>query len=863
MSQFSQYVSFYNPCPPVQRYVSSLQNQISCVLIDYANNWTPNRPDTTTTTTTVDLASRVSEFVSSIRAANDDALPEAALWQTDTEGEVATSSMDYLDNTIQANVVSSDRGMEMDGFGEGISSNGRRQVQFSSNHIEICIRNEPEHSSGSSGDVEEAGDARANATSPPLISNQGTLNSLIHELQPEVYTNLVEIIKDLKRNTQHFYIHCAEEDDYTIQQIRVQLLKQSYIEKSPVLFLNQEENSNGKLLVVIKNQDIAAHIHQIPELLSLKRRPTVQFLGMDSAEDLRNHSYQDLFVSGGQVLSDEMVLNPDCVSHDKLSALLSVLEKHSSAENLWRWKVHCKTHKKLREQSRFRRDAASLLEVLLSFQRKQIVDFLPFHKCDMSQGCELLDCAVELQGRYSNYRHTVVLTENRLQNSSNGGVIVCGIDEFLHDFRKLVAYNDDIPQPISEEPQSTEDPSQSDLVPSEDVVPGAIPLHSEQDFAVLHRAISQLRAERRQQLSDTNSDRQGAVSTTDVSTTSVFTAEQRPFTPPSDKVSAIEAVQLTSGRQAVAATLDLIHTSLQPADEDRTPRNQPRIQVQTQLRTVDHRRSPESQVPLVAAGQRQSPGIPDQTHDLTTTQSRVQVVTQVPIDRRRSPENKVPVDSIGHRTSTNSQVQAIDQIPSDSGDRRRLPATQVLNLDRASTQSRAPTNAQQLLIDHKQSLEAQVQVPTGGGGSQGRSVPSAPQSRVAVPGKSEPASAPVRPPAPNTSLNQSRVNQEKTQRAADPPQFLLTPPIRPLCCSPSPVPSTSRSRTLCPSATWGSSFGRRSSRHTGDPCSRREEAGWVHPHEETPGAGTTACDDPPPPLLNRLEERKEQQQTSD
>lgn len=41
----------------------------------------------------------------------------------------------------------------------------------------------------------------------------------------------------------------------------------------------------------------------------------MQFLGVDSVEDLRNQSCQELFVDGGQVLSDEMVLNPDCISH--------------------------------------------------------------------------------------------------------------------------------------------------------------------------------------------------------------------------------------------------------------------------------------------------------------------------------------------------------------------------------------------------------------------------------------------------------------------------------------------------------------------------------------------------------------------
>ena len=41
------------------------------------------------------------------------------------------------------------------------------------------------------------------------------------------------------------------------------LLKQSNVEQSPVAFLSQE-NSDNRLLVVIKNKDIAGHIHKVP-----------------------------------------------------------------------------------------------------------------------------------------------------------------------------------------------------------------------------------------------------------------------------------------------------------------------------------------------------------------------------------------------------------------------------------------------------------------------------------------------------------------------------------------------------------------------------------------------------------------------
>lgn len=53
-------------------------------------------------------------------------------------------------------------------------------------------------------------------------------------------------------------------------------------------------------------------------------------------------------------LLDLIILEADGCSADGLAALLQLLEQHSSPESLWRWKIHCKTQKKLKEQARYR-----------------------------------------------------------------------------------------------------------------------------------------------------------------------------------------------------------------------------------------------------------------------------------------------------------------------------------------------------------------------------------------------------------------------------------------------------------------------------------------------------------------------------
>lgn len=53
---------------------------------------------------------------------------------------------------------------------------------------------------------------------------------------------------------------------------------------------------------------------QIPGLVTLKRLSCVSFAGVDSLDDVKNHTYNELFVSGGFIVSDESVLNPESIT---------------------------------------------------------------------------------------------------------------------------------------------------------------------------------------------------------------------------------------------------------------------------------------------------------------------------------------------------------------------------------------------------------------------------------------------------------------------------------------------------------------------------------------------------------------------
>lgn len=51
--------------------------------------------------------------------------------------------------------------------------------------------------------------------------------------------------------------------------------------------------------------------------MSLKRHPNVVFVGIDTLDDIMNNSYNELFVSGGCIISHEFVLDPDFITRGR------------------------------------------------------------------------------------------------------------------------------------------------------------------------------------------------------------------------------------------------------------------------------------------------------------------------------------------------------------------------------------------------------------------------------------------------------------------------------------------------------------------------------------------------------------------
>ncbi|XP_028008601.2 protein TASOR isoform X5 [Eptesicus fuscus] len=275
------------------------------------------------------------------------------------------------------------------------------------------------------------------------ISAQPALSNFISKLEPEVFNSLVKIMKDVQRNTVKFYIH-EEEESVLCKEIKEYLIKLGNTECHPEQFLERRSKLD-KLLIIIQNEDIAGFIHKVPGLVTLKKLPCVSFAGVDSLDDVKNHTYNELFISGGFIVSDESILNPEVITVENLKNFLTFLEELSTPEGKWQWKVHCKFQKKLKELGRLNAKALSLLTLLNVYQKKHLVEILSYHNCDsQARNAPELDCLIRLQAQNIQQRHVVFLTEKNIQMPSSytdSGIVVASAEAFMQNFKNLVGYH--------------------------------------------------------------------------------------------------------------------------------------------------------------------------------------------------------------------------------------------------------------------------------------------------------------------------------------------------------------------------------------------------------------------------------------
>uniref|UniRef100_F7B3T1 Transcription activation suppressor family member 2 n=1 Tax=Monodelphis domestica TaxID=13616 RepID=F7B3T1_MONDO len=282
------------------------------------------------------------------------------------------------------------------------------------------------------------------ATSPKVSSfprRMASYENMITDLCSNLHIKLKSVIKEACKSTFLFYLVETEDSSFFIR-TRNLLRKEGHKEIEPQHFCQALHRDTDTLVVIIKNEDISTHVHQIPSLLRLKQFPSVMFAGVDSPGDVLDCTHQELFRTGGFVVSDDKVL--EAVTLVQLKEIVKILEK-LNANGRWKWLLHYRESKKLKEDVRVDSIAHSKNSILKSYQSANIIEVLHYHQCDSksSTKSEYLKCLLNLQVLHINARFAVYLTD-KLSTSreifENNGILVTDISNFVGIVQKAAPF---------------------------------------------------------------------------------------------------------------------------------------------------------------------------------------------------------------------------------------------------------------------------------------------------------------------------------------------------------------------------------------------------------------------------------------
>ncbi|ELK16892.1 hypothetical protein PAL_GLEAN10015739 [Pteropus alecto] len=257
----------------------------------------------------------------------------------------------------------------------------------------------------------ESNVASREAASQELYSSSprrsASYEDMITDLCASLHIKLKSVVKDACKSPFLFYLVETEDKSFFVR-TKTLLRKGGHTEMEPQHFCQAFHREHDTLMVIIRNEDIASHLHQIPSLLKLKHFPSVTFAGVDSPEDVLSHTYQELFRTGGFVVSDDGVL--ETLTLVQLKEIVKVLEK-LNGNGRWKWLLHYRENKKLKD---VRMDSTAHKKnlILKLYQSANIIELLHYHPCDSpsSTKAEHLKCLLNLQTQHIQARFAVLLT---------------------------------------------------------------------------------------------------------------------------------------------------------------------------------------------------------------------------------------------------------------------------------------------------------------------------------------------------------------------------------------------------------------------------------------------------------------------
>nr|XP_054293168.1 protein TASOR 2 isoform X2 [Pongo pygmaeus] len=285
-----------------------------------------------------------------------------------------------------------------------------------------------------------SGEATAQEMYLPFPGRSASYEDIIIDVCTNLHVKLRSVVKEACKSTFLFYLVETEDKSFFVRTKNL-LRKGGHTEIEPQHFCEAFHRENDTLLIIIRNEDISSHLHQIPSLLKLKHFPSVIFAGVDSPGDVLDHTYQELFRAGGFVISDDKIL--EAITLVQLKEIIKILEK-LNGNGRWKWLLHYRENRKLKEDERVDSTAHKKNIMLKSFQSANIIELLHYHQCDSrsSTKAEILKCLLNLQIQHIDARFAVLLTDKPTiprEVFENSGILVTDVNNFIENIEKIAA----------------------------------------------------------------------------------------------------------------------------------------------------------------------------------------------------------------------------------------------------------------------------------------------------------------------------------------------------------------------------------------------------------------------------------------
>ncbi|XP_078113461.1 uncharacterized protein tasor2 isoform X2 [Sander vitreus] len=249
------------------------------------------------------------------------------------------------------------------------------------------------------------------------------------EMDESFRSNLNSVVKKSCKTKYRFYVLLTSDDAF-FEETKAQFEAEGHTAVQPSEFF-LGEGSSSSLLIILRNEDIAEHICEIPHLLELKKSPGTQFAGIDEPDDVVNLTHQELFTRGGFVMFDRAAL--ESLSFCKMKKMSEILQERSRTGK-WKWMLHYRDSRRLKENARLSAEAKEKKHFLNWCQEAGILEVLPYHECDLMsrEQPDYLTCLVRLQVQNISARYPVFITDTTTDSAfGKNGILTMTFDSFL------------------------------------------------------------------------------------------------------------------------------------------------------------------------------------------------------------------------------------------------------------------------------------------------------------------------------------------------------------------------------------------------------------------------------------------------